>query len=79
MKPAALMLATLVATLGLAACGEKVQTAGSRKADAKAWSGAQDPFVAPGWKAGDQASWEEQMRVRAQGQNEYSRAAGSAQ
>lgn len=60
----------------LVACGEAPQTAGTRKADNQAWAGAPgDPYVASGWKPGDQASWEEQMRKRAQGQNEYSRAA----
>lgn len=60
----------------LVACGEAPQTAGTRKSDAQAWAGAPgDPYVASGWKPGDQASWEEQMRNRAQGQNEYSRAA----
>jgi hypothetical protein len=59
----------------LAACGEKPQTAQTRKADSQPWAGAAgDPYSVSGWKAGDQASWEEQMRTRAQGQNEYSRA-----
>ena len=26
-----------------------------------------------GWKAGDRASWEEQLRSRAQGQNDYAK------
>ena len=60
----------------LVACGEKPQTAHTRKSDSQPWAGAPgDPYVASGWKPGDQASWEEQMRNRAQGQNEYSRAA----
>lgn len=64
----------LVATV-LAACGEKPQTAGTRKADSPAWQGAADGYVAPGWKAGDAASWEQQLKTRAQqGQNEYTRA-----
>ena len=68
------MLVTLAITL--AACGEKPQTAQTRKSDAKPWEGAPgDPYSVAGWKAGDQKSWEEQMRMRAQGQNEYSRAA----
>jgi len=72
-------LKTTVALLGLvtllAACSEKPQTAHTRKSDSQAWSGAPgDPYSVPGWKAGDQASWEQQMRTRAQGQNEYSRA-----
>jgi hypothetical protein len=59
----------------LSACGEKPQTAQTRKSDSQAWAGAPgDPYSVPGWKAGDQASWEQQMRLRAQGQNEYSRA-----
>jgi hypothetical protein len=65
------------ALLALAGCGEKPQQGTSvRKADTPAYQGAQDPFVAPGWKVGDQASWQEQLRKRAQGQNEYLRIAG---
>ena len=67
----ALVLAAL--TLLLAACGEKPQTT-TKKVDAQPWEGARDPYVASGWKAGDRASWELQMRNRAQGQNEYARA-----
>ena len=62
--------------ISLAACGEKVQTAQTRKSDVKPSAGGENPaYAAAGWKAGDQASWDEQMRNRAQGQNEYSRAA----
>lgn len=57
----------------LSACGEKPQTAATKKSDGKPWEGAQNSFVAQGWKAGDQGSWDAQMRTRAQGQNEYSR------
>jgi hypothetical protein len=73
MRIAALACA-MSAVLALSACGEKPQTLTERKADSKAWESAQSGFAAPGWKAGDQAAWEEQMRQRAQGQNEYSRA-----
>jgi len=55
------------------ACGEKPQVTVGAKADMQAWQGAQDPFVAPGWKVGDQASWQEQMKKRAMPQNEYLR------
>ena len=59
-----------------AACTERAQTATpAKKADAKAWEGAQGGNVAPGWKAGDKDAWETQMRLRVQGQNEYSRGA----
>jgi hypothetical protein len=61
-----------IAAFALSACGEKPQTL--RKADSKSWDAAQNAYVDPGWKPGDQASWEEQMRNRAQyGQNEYQR------
>jgi len=61
-----------------AGCGDKPQTASAaKKADGKAWDMAQSNHVAEGWKAGDQASWEAQMRLRAQGQNEYSRSAAA--
>lgn len=70
------ILIVAVLAAGLSACGEKAQTAqpAAKKSDGKAWDGAQNAFVAEGWKAGDQASWETQMRLRAQNQNEYSRA-----
>jgi hypothetical protein len=59
----------LVVALG--AC-EKAQTGPSaRKPDTKAWDAAQNAFVAPGWKSGDEASWESQIRNRTAGQNEY--------
>lgn len=59
---------------GLAACSEQPQTAGTgKKADAKAWEGANNAYAAEGWKPGDEASWEQQMRKRAQAQNEYER------
>jgi hypothetical protein len=58
----------------LSGCGEQPQTSGTKKSDSKPWDGAQTGHVASGWKAGDQASWEEQLKVRSQGQNEYSRA-----
>jgi len=63
----------LAAALLLVACTEKPQTAGTRKTDDKAWAGAADPYVAPGWKPGDETSWNEHVKQRAQGQNEYSR------
>jgi hypothetical protein len=44
-----------------------------RASDVAAWQGAQDPFVVPGWKPGDKASWESELQKRAQGQNEYVR------
>ena len=75
MRTRALAIAMAVAA-ALAGCGEKVQTAEGRRTDAKPWQGATSvdaAYVANGWKAGDKASWEEQMRRRAQTQNEYNR------
>jgi hypothetical protein len=68
-----------VALTAFAACGERPQTAQAplKKLDTPAASGANNAYVAPGWKAGDAASWEQQMKSRVQGQNEYSRIAGS--
>ncbi|MEY4748409.1 MAG: hypothetical protein RIQ60_623 [Pseudomonadota bacterium] len=74
MSKVVLMILAAASLTLLAACGEKPQTASGRKSDAQAWSGARDGFVAPGWKAGDKTSWDEQMRARGQNQNEYSRA-----
>jgi hypothetical protein len=65
----------LVTALGLAGCGEKAQTVGSRKADVAAYQGTDNGYAAAGWKAGDKTSWEQQLQQRSQGQNENSRAA----
>ena len=64
--------------LSLAACGEKPQTmdVSAKKADAEPWtvSDAANPaFRAPGWKDGDKAAWEQQIRQRNQAQNDYAR------
>ena len=68
------LAAVSVAILGQVACGEKAQTVTARKVDTKVWSGTDNAFAASGWKTGDQAAWEEQMRNRAQAQNDYARA-----
>ncbi len=65
----------IAAVAALAACGEKPQSAGQeRKSDVAAWQGTGDAYSAAGWKSGDKASWEAQLRQRAQTQNEYLRA-----
>jgi hypothetical protein len=74
------LLAIVCCAFALGACGERPQEVGSspvKKADTPAAAGASNAYVAPGWKTGDAASWDQQMRKRAQGQNEYSRIAGS--
>ena len=62
-----------------AGCGDKPQSAGTtKKSDTKGWELAQSGSLAEGWKGGDQAAWETQLRQRAQqGQNEYSRSAAA--
>jgi hypothetical protein len=70
MRAAALLSLAVV----LAACSDPGnRPPGVRAPDQKTWQGAADPYVAPGWKPGDEHSWDEQMRKRAQGQNEYVR------
>ena len=75
MTRASFCMALLLGTLLLSACGDKQQTAGTRKADAPPSQGAMAAYTAPGWKPGDAASWEAQMKRRAEGQNEYTRTA----
>jgi hypothetical protein len=69
------ILMAIALTVVAAACGERAQSGPSmRKSDTPAWDAAQDPFVVPGWKSGDRASWESQMHERAAtGQDEYPR------
>ena len=58
----------------LSACGEKPQTLGTGGKDASAFSGTGKAFVEAGWKPGDKASWESQLKARGQyGQNDYTR------
>ncbi|MEF7617242.1 hypothetical protein V4F39_25245 [Aquincola sp. MAHUQ-54] len=69
--------ALLALCAALAACTEQPQVAGTHRAHEQAWQGSRQPgFNASGWKASDQAAWEQQIRSRTQGQNEYSRAVG---
>ncbi len=69
----AVLCAVTGAALGLNACGEKPQTAVTKKSDTQAWEASDSAFVASGWKGGDRSSWEEQLRSRAQNQNDYAK------
>jgi hypothetical protein len=66
-----------IAALGLAACGDKPQTASGIKSDVPPFESVTGPgsaYVVPGWKAGDKTAWEQQIKTRMQnGQNEYNR------
>lgn len=57
----------------LAGCAEREQTASGIKSDQQVFAGTskQPPFMAAGWKQGDRAAWEQQIKVRTQGQNDY--------
>jgi len=73
-----LVLALAAALLVLTGCGEKAQTmdASARRAGSQPWdvsSAANPGFNAAGWKGGDQAAWEAQIRQRNQAQNDYVR------
>lgn len=71
-----LTVAALTAlSLGLVACSEPAQTtkAAYSKAEKPQWTGAANPFAAPGWQAGDEDSWRRQLQTRARAQNEYTR------
>ena len=67
----------LIAMVGvLAACTEKPQTLNSSgtKVDAAAFQGTGMAYAVPGWKQGDKASWEQQLKTRTQqGQNDYTK------
>ena len=67
--------AAVAAVVGVAGCGEKPQTGAAIRSDAAPYAGTGSNFTQPGWKAGDKASWEAQLKARQQyGQNEYTRA-----
>ena len=70
--------AVLVSLLGgallLAGCeNAQISQPATKKPDIAAYQGTDNAFAQKDWKRGDQASWEQQMRNRSQGQNEYSR------
>jgi len=67
-------LVAAVALVALTACGERPQTGAGIRSDAPPYAGTGSNFMQPGWKAGDKAAWEAQLKARQQyGQNEYSR------
>jgi hypothetical protein len=72
MKRVSLVVAMAVV---LCACTETPQTATTRKADDKPWDNASAAYAATGYKPGDRAAWEQQIKNRNQGQNEYARSA----
>ena len=74
MKYVTTTLAATAALVALTACGEKPQTIGGNSKVAPAYAGTGSRYMQPGWKAGDKASWEAQLKARQQNtQNEYPR------
>lgn len=58
----------------LAACGETVQTipvGKSTRVDKQSWQIKDNGFLAPGWTPGNEASWDAQLKKRAQAQNDF--------
>jgi len=80
MTRALIISMAVLGSLALGACTDKPQTAGTTpKSDTKAWEGSATVFAAEGYKAGDKAAWELQLRQRAQSQNDYARAPAQPQ
>ena len=74
MKRTTLFFSAAAAVLALTACGERPQNLVGSANDTAAYQGANNSFVAQGWKPGDKTSWEQHLRARQQyGQNDYSR------
>ncbi len=67
------LIGLTAAGLGLNACGETPQSTAGKKTDTQGWESTDSSFSAAGWKSGDRASWEEQLRSRAQSQNDYAK------
>lgn len=71
-------IAALALALGLSACSEKPQVRGETGTgtrvtwDTEPWQGGPLPFQTS-YTRGDQKSWEEALKLRLQGQNEYIR------
>ncbi|MFM6985030.1 MAG: hypothetical protein ACKOXQ_00115 [Hydrogenophaga sp.] len=65
----------LAAAAALTACGEKPQAMGGARSDAAPYAGVgKSQYQQPGWTVGDQKSWEQQLKSRAQyGMNDYTR------
>ncbi len=70
----AMIGAAMVGLTALAGCGEKPQGMGGVKSDTAPYQGTGMAYTVPGWKAGDKTSWEQQLKTRAQAQNDHAKA-----
>jgi len=75
MKTHLTVIAALAAAAALAACGDRTQTIKSGViTDTPSFQGTGKAYAAQGWKQGDKASWEQQVKTRTQNtQNEYTK------
>jgi hypothetical protein len=69
----AMIGAALLGLTALAGCGEKPQGMGGVKSDTPPYQGTGMAYTLPGWKAGDKTSWEQQLKTRAQAQNDHAK------
>jgi hypothetical protein len=70
----AMIGATMVGLMALTGCGEKPQGMGGVKSDTAPYQGTGMAYALPGWKAGDKTSWEQQLKTRAQAQDDHAKA-----
>ena len=79
MKRTIAIAAAAAAALLLGACGEKPQEVSQKRPgttvtrDTRPWDGDRLAFEESTFKRGDKASWENALKTRQQGQNEYTR------
>ncbi len=69
----ALLGTAMVGLMALVGCGEKPQGMGGVKSDTAPYQGTGMAYTVPGWKAGDKTSWEQQLKTRAQAQNDHAK------
>lgn len=76
MKPLRTSAVVAAVVMLLSACSEAPQGGAklSKGTDLPPWDAAQSGYTAAGYQHGDRAAWEQQVRTRAQNQDEYTRA-----
>jgi hypothetical protein len=75
MKTCLTVIGAVAAAAALAACGDREQTLKSGVVtDTASFQGTGKAYAVQGWKQGDKASWEQQVKTRTQNtQNEYTK------
>ena len=75
MKTYLTVIGAVAAAAALAACGDRTQTLKSGViTDTASFQGTGKAYAVQGWKQGDKASWEQQVKTRTQNtQNEYTK------